>query len=52
MDAVSVTDFPIRGHKVVLNIRCKRWIDARICKSFSIQTFHDIVVEGDCIFGC
>ena len=27
MEAVSVTDFPIRDHKVILKIRRRRWTD-------------------------
>ena len=29
MEAVSVTDFPIRDHKVILKIRRRRWTDTR-----------------------
>lgn len=29
MDAVEVTDFPIRDHKVILVLRRRRWIDTR-----------------------
>ena len=29
MDAVNVTDFPIRDHKVILRIRRRRWTDTR-----------------------
>ena len=36
MEAVSVTDFPIRDHKVILKIRRRRWTDTRTGKSFSI----------------
>ena len=34
MEAVEVTDFPIRDHKVVLVIRRRRWTDVRTGKSF------------------
>lgn len=34
MDAVSVTDFPIRDHKVILKIRRRRWKDKQTGKSF------------------
>lgn len=34
MDAVSVTDFPIRDHKVILKLRRRRWKDKRTGKSF------------------
>lgn len=46
MDAVSVTDFPIRDHKVILRIRRRRWVDLRTCKSFSIPIDLDIVAKG------
>lgn len=46
MDAVSVTDFPIRDHKVILRIRRRRWIDVRSGKSFSIPIDLDIVAKG------
>ena len=36
MDAVEVTDFPIRDHKVILVLRRRRWIDTRTGKSFSL----------------
>ena len=36
MEAVNVTDFPIRDHKVILKIRRRRWTDLRTGKSFSI----------------
>ena len=42
MEAVSVTDFPIRDHKVILRIRRRRWVDTRTGKSFSIPI--DLVV--------
>lgn len=46
MEAVSVTDFPIRDRKVVLKIRRRRWMDARTGKSFSVPIDLDIVAEG------
>ena len=46
MEAVSVTDFHIRDHKVILKIRRRRWADTRTGKSFSIPTDLDIVVKG------
>lgn len=46
MEAVSVTDFPIRDHKVILKIRRRRWTDTRTGKSFSIPIDLDIVAEG------
>ena len=32
MEAVSVTDFPIRDHKVILKVRRRRWTDTRTGK--------------------
>lgn len=46
MDAVRVTDFPIRDHKVILRIRRRRWVDLRTGKSFSIPIDLDIVAKG------
>ena len=46
MKAVSVTDFPIRDHKVILKIRRRRWTDTRTGKSFSIPIDLDIVAKG------
>ena len=46
IDAVSVTDFPIRDHKVILRIRRRRWLDTRTGKSFSIPIDLDIVAQG------
>ena len=46
MEAVSVTDFPIRDHKVILKIRRRRWMDTRTGKSFSIPIDLDIVAKG------
>lgn len=46
MDAVSVTDFPIRDHKVILLIRRRRWTDVRTGKSFSLPIDLDIVAKG------
>lgn len=46
IEAVNVTDFPIRGHKVILKIRRRRWTDTRTGKSFSIPIDLDIVAEG------
>ena len=39
MEAVNVTDFPMRDHKVILKIRCRRWTDFRTGKSFSIPIY-------------
>ena len=46
MEAVSVTDFPVRDHKVILKIRRRRWTDLRTGKSFSIPIDLDIVAKG------
>lgn len=46
MDAVSVTDFSIRDHKVILQIRRCRWTDIRTGKSFSIPIDLDVVAKG------
>lgn len=43
---VNVTDFPIRDHKVILQIRHRRWIDKRTGKSFSLPINIDIVAKG------
>ena len=45
-EAVSVTDFPIRDHKVILKIRRRRWTDTRTGKSFSIPIDLDVVARG------
>ena len=46
MEAVSVTDFPIRDHKIIFKIRCRRWTDLRTGKSFSISIDLDVVAKG------
>ena len=46
MAPVSVTDFPIRDHKVILVIRRRRWTDIRTGKSFSIPINLDVVCKG------
>lgn len=46
MEAVGVTDFPIRDHKVILRIRRGRWTDTRTGKSFSIPIDLDVVAKG------
>ena len=46
MEAVSVTDFPIRDHKVILKIRRRRWLDTRTGKSFSIPVDLDVSAKG------
>ena len=46
MEAVNVTDFPIRDHKVILKIRRRRWTDLRTGKSFSIPIDLDVVAKG------
>lgn len=46
MDAVEVTDFPIRDHKVILVLRRRRWVDIRTGKSFSLPLKLDITGSG------
>jgi len=46
MEAVNVTDFPIRDHKVILKIRRRRWTDTRTGKSFSLPISLNIVAKG------
>jgi hypothetical protein len=46
MAAVSVTDFPIRDHKIILKIRRRRWTDLRTGKSFNIPIDLDVVAKG------
>ena len=46
MEAVNVTDFPIRDHKVILVIRRRRWTDMRTGKSFSLPISLDIACKG------
>ena len=46
MDAVEVTDFPIRDHKVVLVLRRRRWLDTRTGKSFSLPLSIVITASG------
>lgn len=46
METVSVTDFPIRDHKVILKIRRRRWLDTRTGKSFSIPIYLDVSAKG------
>jgi hypothetical protein len=46
MDAVEVTDFPIRDHKVILVLRRRRWLDRRTGKSFSLPLDIDITASG------
>lgn len=42
--AVSITDFPIRDHKVILLFRRRKWIDTRTGKSFILPL--KIAAEG------
>ena len=46
MEAVDITDFPIRDHKVVLKIRRRRWTDLRTGKSFTLPIALDMVARG------
>lgn len=41
---VSVTDFPIRDHKVILVLRRRKWLDLRTGKSFILPV--QIAAEG------
>ncbi len=47
MDPVNVTNFPIRDHKVVLVICCRRWTDLRTGKSFSLPIRWDALQESN-----
>lgn len=44
LPATSVTDFPIRDHKVILLIRRRRWIDKRSGNSFVLPI--EVSAEG------
>lgn len=46
MEPVSVTDFPIRDHKVTLRIRRRCWTDIRTGKSLSISIDLNVVAKG------
>lgn len=46
MEPVSVTDFPIRDHKVILRIRRRRWTATRTGRSFSLPIDLDIAAKG------
>lgn len=46
MEAVNVTDFPIRDHKVILRIRRRRWTDLSTGKIFSIPIDLNVVPRG------
>ena len=46
MEAVNVTDFPIRDRKVILVIRRRRWTDVRSGKSFSVPINLEVVCKG------
>src|SRR5574344_241595 len=41
---VTITDFPIRDHKVLLILRRRRWLDIRTGKSFILPL--NIAAEG------
>lgn len=43
-DVSSITDFPIRDHKVILKLRRRRWLDVRTGKSFQLPL--KIAAEG------
>ena len=44
LSPVSVTDFPIRDHKVILLIRRRRWTDKRNGSSFVLPV--EVAAEG------
>jgi hypothetical protein len=46
MEEVSVTDFPIRDHKVVLLIRRRRWVEVSTGKSFTVPAGMDVTADG------
>ena len=46
MAETSITDFPIRDHKVILKIRRRRWVDVRTGNSFSLPLDLDITAKG------
>lgn len=46
MEAVNITDFPIRDHKVILKVRRRRWTDLRTGKSFTPPIALDMVAQG------
>ncbi len=43
MDAVEVTDFPIRDHKVILVLRRRRWLDYAYRQEFSLFLYRLIL---------
>ena len=51
MEAVNVTDFPIRDHKVILVIRRRRWTDLRTGKSFCLPVSLDIACRHPLLQG-
>jgi len=46
MDATTITDFPIRDHKVLLHIRRRRWLNRKDDVSFCRPL--NLVAEGTC----
>lgn len=44
MPSTSITDFPIRDHKVILKIRRRRWLDKRNGNSFVLPI--SVAAEG------
>ncbi len=46
MLGTSVTDFPIRDHKVILVVRRRRWTDVRTGNSFSIPIDLEVTAKG------
>lgn len=47
MEAVNVTDFPIRDHKVILKIRRRRWTDLRTGKQFTDFIKYSCKIPAD-----
>ncbi|MCF0168747.1 MAG: hypothetical protein HUJ93_08940 [Bacteroidales bacterium] len=45
-DAVSVTDFPIRDHKVVLMLRRRRWLNKATGQSFVEDLSLSVTEKG------
>lgn len=46
MDATTITDFPIRDHKLLLHIRRRRWLNRKDGVSFCRPI--SLVAEGTC----
>lgn len=46
MDATTITDFPIRDHKLLLHVRRRRWLNRKDGVSFCRPL--SLVAEGTC----